>query len=389
MRSLRLMLGFISIAAISSYSALAQGVPLPWGQPSDMVAWEEFVQLTAPSGNPNTHKVEFETWASDDDVYVRQPAAWPAPDASKILQTSVLAHASTRGFQPFLFVPTQCSSPGGLPAPNGDGAAAGSGFPADGCIGEEVRRNWASFQYIVSNGLDSHAGLLKAFAKGLKVDLPADAVEFKGDWAKVSDVAKWLAVSADTVRKNYYTSTASNGGSAIEVALLGFHISSKQIKNWVWSDFEGAMNPGRCDVIGCRDSFGAANPVVKPNAQPYKSYGDCKKSFQALAMLQNAGVTSIWLNYCLKGSQVTFSDSAGKPALLGNSVIEPLNAGVPIARSSCITCHGYASFDKNGNINLFALKDPLTSPVGDLDQTKMQNYLSNDFIWGIAVPNLK
>lgn len=373
----------------SSRLADAQGIPLPWGQHSDMVAWEEFAQITAPAGNPTASKVEFETWASDEDIYVKSPAQWPLISAPKVLQPSALGRAHVSGVQPFVFQPGQCLPPQGLPAPNGNGAATGSGFPQDGCIGEEVRRNWASFQYIVSNGLDSHAGLAKAFAAAFKVDMPADAVEFKGDWAKVSDVAKWLSVDASVVRKNYYTSHSTNGGVSTEIALLSFHISSKQIKNWVWADFEGSLNPGRCDVIGCRDSFGAVVAEVSPNAHPYQSYGACAKSAPVGAMLDNAGTDPIWKNYCLKGSQVSFVSADGKDTLLGNSVIEPLNAGVPIAKSSCITCHGYASFDKNGRFNLFAVKDPLNSPTGDIDKTKMNGYLSNDFIWGIILRDMK
>jgi len=127
--------------------------------------------------------------------------------------------------------------------PVGD-AGKDSGFPTGACIGEEVRRNWASFQYIVSNGLDSTSGMAKAFANGLKVDLPADAIEFKGDWASVANVVTWLSakdsgIDAAKVRQNYYTSTITTNGVATEVALLSFHVATKQIKNWVWSDFEG------------------------------------------------------------------------------------------------------------------------------------------------------
>jgi hypothetical protein len=376
-------------ALCASRPANAQGTVLPWGQHSDMVAWEEFAQITAPAGNPSLSKVEFETWPSDDDIYVKSPAQWPLASAPKLLQPSALARTHASRINPFVFQPGQCLPPQGLPAPNGNGAATGLGFPQDGCIGEEVRRNWASFQYIVSNGLDSRAGLAKAFAAGFKVDLPADATEFKGDWAKVSDVAKLLSVDVSAVRKNYYTSYSTNDGVNTEIALLSFHISSKQIKNWVWADFEGAMNPGRCDVIGCRDSFGAAVPVVAPNARPYQSYGACEKSASLRAMLENAGTDAIWNNYCLKGSQVSFIGEDGKDTLLGNSVIEPLNAGVPIAKSSCITCHGYASFNKDGRINGFAVKEPLNSPTGKIDKTKMNGYLSNDFIWGISLKDMK
>jgi hypothetical protein len=164
-----------------SQAASAQGVTLPWGQPSDMVGWEEFARITAPSGQ--SKKVEFETWANDQDIYQKNPAQWPTINEPKTLQTSALAQSRlSRAIRPFAFTPGACVTPGGLAPPKGDGAAAGAGFPTDACIGEEVRRNWASFQYIVSNALDSKAGRARAFASGFKVDLPADALEFKGDW---------------------------------------------------------------------------------------------------------------------------------------------------------------------------------------------------------------
>jgi hypothetical protein len=393
------MRGGFSIALLLSLSGLvqpsyAQGAFLPWGQHSDMVAWEGFAQITAPAGNPKGKKVEFETWASDEDIYVKSPAQWPSIDAPKVLQPSALARASMRSdavVRPFAFT-TDCTKPQGLPPGT---AAAGSTFPPGGCIGEEVRRNWASFQYIVSNGLDSRAGLGKAFASGLKVDLPADAIEFKGDWASVADVAKWQGVDAGVIRGHYYTSSTTIAGVATEIALLSFHISSKQVKNWVWSDFEGAMNPGRCDFIGCRDSFGAANASVTPNPDPNRPYGDCPKTPALKAMLESAGTDAVWQNYCLKGTQVTLLDENGKPTLLGNSVIEPLNANVPILKSSCITCHGYASFGENGKINFFALLDSANSPTGNIDPSHMidpankKNFTSNDFMWGISLFNLK
>jgi hypothetical protein len=356
---------------------------MPWGQSSDMIAWEVFAQISSNSGNPKAKRAEFETWASDDDIYVKSPAQWPTIDAPKRLQASVLGRVGAKGPTPFVFVPGQCSQPGGL---GPGGAAADSGFPTDGCIGEEVRRNWASFQYIVSNGLDSRAGLARAFAKNFKVDLPSDAVEFKGDWAPVADVVKWLkpkdgTIDAARVRQSYYTSFVTTNGVETEIALLGFHVSTKQIKNWVWSDFEGQLNPGRCDVIGCRDSFGAVIPEVKPKGQPYQFYGECQKSDALKGMLQNAGTDPIWNNYCLKGSQVTFVQN-GAPTKLGNSIIEPLNANVPIADSSCITCHGYASFDSTGRGNIGPLSQNLT---GDIDPAKMQNFLGYDFLWAPAI----
>jgi hypothetical protein len=225
--------------------------------------------------------------------------------------------------------------------------------------------------------------LAQAFSSGFKVNLPADSIEFKGDWAIVADVAKWLSVDPSVIRGHYYTSSSTINGSVTEIALLSFHISTKQISNWVWSDFEGGMNPGRCDDIGCHDSFGAVISDVPSNSAPYKPYSDCVKKAALVDMLQNAGIDAIWQNYCLKGTQITFTNGSTQTRL-GNSIIEPLNAGVPISNSSCITCHGYASFGQNGAVNFFALLDPLNSPIGDLDPTHLQGNIQNDFIWGIA-----
>jgi hypothetical protein len=334
--------------------------------------------------------VEFETWASDEDIYVKSPAQWPSAGAAKVLQPSELAQgAFARLARPFSFTAT-CDQPEGLI----NGAAAGSGFPnaAGDCIGEEVRPNWASFQYIVSNMLDSRAGLARAFSMGFKVDLPADAIEFKGDWAPVSVVAKWLSKDENAIRSHYYTSNVTINGARTEIALLSFHISTKQIKNWVWSDFEGSQNPGRWDAIGCQDSFGASQAYIAPNRTPYQQYGDCRKTPALKAMLESAGTDPIWQNYCLKGTQVTFTDGGNNATLLGNSVIETLNAGLPINQSSCITCHEYASFNNQGHPNPFALKDvhtKLQAPVGSIDPTEMMGYSTYDFLWGIILPNMK
>ncbi len=373
--------------AASSF-ANAQGVTLPWGQSSDMVGWTEFARIVAPSGQAK--KVEFETWANDNDIYVKDPAVWPSISQPKVLQTSGLARAhlprqERDAIRTFGFSPGSCLHPQGLSGP-----AAASGFPGSGCIGEEVRRNWASFQYIVSNALDTRAGRARAFASGLHVDLPADAIEFKGDWTSVATAAEWLKVDADVVRKHYYTSTSTIEGVNTEIALLSFHISTKQVKNWVWSDFEGAMTPGRCDEIGCHDSFGAVKTDVEPNEKPYQSYGDCAKTPALKSMLSSAGIDPVWLNYCMKGSQVTFIDDNGAPTLLGNSIIEPLNAKVPIKRSSCVTCHAYASFGADGRPTdtIFNILDkPSDSPIGNVDPRIMEGSASNDFIWGILMGN--
>jgi hypothetical protein len=71
-----------------------------------------------------------------------------------------------------------------------------------------------------------------------------------------------------------------------------------------------------------------------------------------LKLFKEAGFTKEWtgqwLNYRLKGSQVDFARSTGIPTLLGNSVTE----GGFVPTASCITCHGRAAVNSQGQ-NVF------------------------------------
>lgn len=363
----------LTIALVGGGLAFARATPLPWGQQSDMLAWETFVQLASPAGNPQNSDVEFETWASDQDIYNPQPQ-WPAVGAPKRLQASALGFLR-HGIQSQLLAPSDCKKDYDREV------AKAAGFPADGCIGEEVRRNWASFQYIANNHLNTKSGFAAAYQKGLKVSLPADAIEFKGDWVPVTDVMKWLNLTERQVDDLYYINTATAGGVTTKFALVSFHFSSKHVTDWLWADFEHEKNPGRCDDIGCHDDYGATVANVAPNPMLWQQYGDCQKTPAVAAMFAGAAVGKVWQHYCLKGSQTTFTTPGGQAILLGNTVIEAINAGVPIPKSSCITCHAYASFDNAGAPNFPALKG---SYVGNVDPAKLQGYAGNDFIWGIV-----
>jgi hypothetical protein len=129
------------------------------------------------------------------------------------------------------------------------------------------------------------------------------------------------------------------------------HVISKQVPNWTWATFEHRFNPGRCDVIGCRDSFGAQTPLVQPQSPSGQIYPDCTKSAALSALLAATNIEPVYVNYCLKGSQADFVDNVGLDTRLGNSVTE--DGFVP--SSSCITCHGRAAFDRDGQ---------MTSPAG-------------------------
>jgi len=374
------LFGLAAIMAACAGPAEAADQRLPWGQSSDMAAWQTLTQAMAPSGNPTTHKVEFETWANDQDIYTAEPH-WPAPSAPKQLQANRAApDQGMRGLHSLVVTPNQCFQP--LDAQAGN-------FPPTGCIGEEIRRNYATFQYIVSNGLYSTAGLQRAWKARLQVDLPADAIQFKGDWVRVPDLIAWIrrtdgvTVTPEFVRKTYYTNTATAGRVTDEFALVGFHFMTKQIKSRLWIDFEHRLNPGRCDTIGCHDDFGAVEPEVAPKATANKNYGPCEKTPALKAMMHAAGLSPVWENYCLKGTEIGFVEPDGKPKLLGNSVIERINSKSPIARSSCTTCHGYAAFNQQGKPGLLDFTNK-TLPIGEVNEDRLKGYVRNDSIWGIA-----
>src|ERR1700683_4109862 len=97
--SLAIIFGFSLLGVTESFG---QGAILPWGQSSDQVAWELYTQVTAPSGIPGSKNVEFETWASDDDIYNTTPPKWPTINAPKILQASSLGAALAHGLRPFV-----------------------------------------------------------------------------------------------------------------------------------------------------------------------------------------------------------------------------------------------------------------------------------------------
>jgi len=367
-----------------------------------------FVRAVSPS-TAAPRKVAYETWASDQDIYVVKPCdplkpvqpcnlpAWPSARAAKVLESSTIGHdqsaraALAAGKATVQAIgPSQgCRAPGGLGTGN---AAANSGFPVSGCVGEEVRRDRASFNYIVNNGLWSQAGLVKSFNGGPPVAFPANALNVKADWIPVTTLATWLGKPASFVKANFYTALGSVSEGAppsVLMAMTSMHVSIKApgYPDWVWANFENAYTPGRCDLTGCVDNFGAAKPVVAPNKQDWGQYGACAKTPAATAMLRKAKVAPIFANYCLTGTQVGYGTSAN-PTLLGSPIIEPLNADVPMARSSCISCHAAAAFDvvdaAKGKASMpFSVLG--SSPIGP--QPTPAGYKSYDFMWGVLKAN--
>jgi hypothetical protein len=169
--------------------------------------------------------------------------------------------------------------------------------------------------------------------------LSLDSLEVKVDWVPAASY-KQPAFACPDPTNTLYTETI-NGTC---YALAGIHISSKVMPNRLWATFEpnsSVTNPNRCDpkLYGtCLDPWGTTS------AQPYGKGQTAQQSPDLRQAMATANLNPAFRNYFLTGVQTQFVDNDGKPVLLGNSFIE-FNQGVPPGKSSCITCHQYASFD--------------------------------------------
>ncbi|MCP3144996.1 hypothetical protein [Pyxidicoccus xibeiensis] len=344
-------------------------------QNSDEFIWRLLAQFAAPVNASQPSPVVFETWASDADVFSLTPH-WPDANAPKKFQRSVLEKTSTGSAGP---IDVPCATPGN---------AAVGGFPTHGtptpCIAEEVKRNRPQFDYIVNNNLNTQAGLKAAYAKNFNVAMPTESISVKGDWVPVQTLLQWLPAlgSIANIQKLYYTNT-SNG---VEYALVSLHVSSRQNTNWVWGTFEHQMNPGRCDDIGCYDTFGAKSPAVAPNRMAVNTqYGACDKTAQLAAVMADAKLSQVWNNYCLKSTMVDYTAADGTPYALGNSVIERIVGNGTVAASSCIACHVYASFGADGKTSPAAVAMLPYNPTGKPIPAVLEGSLQFDFMWGVLL----
>jgi hypothetical protein len=330
-----IILGAILFA---SSGARAQSDPNPALNNADQQAWQLFIQVNSRAGGGNS---VFETYASDTDTFQPTPVypagATPSALHPPALETFARETALKNGVL--------------LPA-----------LPPDTSLSlEETRRNRAAFDFIVKNNLYKISGLKAAFGKTLS--FPIDAVEVKANWVPVEQIPKFTnnQVTVAQAPQVFHVNTDKNGKS---FALVSMHVISKLVPNWTWATFENRFNLGRCDVIGCRDSFGTKTPIVPPQKKIGQTYPDCVKSAELQALLAKADIEPVYFNYCLKGSQTDFVDNSGLDTRLGNSVTE--DGFVPT--SSCMTCHGRAAFDSNGKATSEAgfINVNVTPPIAPL-----------------------
>lgn len=346
----------IAIAFLGSLSVHAQ-IPRPCKAPAlvadpapalnypDQFVWQLFLEVNAKAARQQTFTVNgvrittndavWETWPDDPYTFPAQPdpanpPVWPSEAAVRGKRLIQKAKAGPHPRDPHGI------ADGLLTVPVGNDV-------------EEVRRNRATFDYVIQNNLWYTEGIAAFFASGNVVDFPIDAVEVKGNWIRIKPEDK----------SKYHWNYDSQGNL---YGLIAMHVTSKALPNWIWATFEWVGNPGRCDFIGCRDCFGYIPAVTPSNTKTVgTTYDGGAISKQLFGMFQAAGFTgewgAEWQNYRLKGSQTDFVDPSGVPLLVGNSVTE----GGFVQTASCMTCHARAAVDVTGAsaFPIFGEKEPL------------------------------
>ncbi len=295
---------------------------------------------------------------------------------------------------------------------------------------EIVYRNKPFFHYAYNSNLYSKAGLANRFAEQsealnpkeggiidlgklqmLRVEFPVDAVMVKVDF--ISGVAMdELGLIPDTVNgvrnnaKYPYVVFQPNPDALGELGdyfyLVTMTNASKDLPNWHWYAIEHVANKGRCDYIGCNDSYGYTvnssqngadfgthfiSPWITTDTGSTDALFDVGKTYlpdvtgetitQGLSDLfagigvgqgdNPSDLTTLhvsdpsWMNYRLKGTQLDFTYADGIPAGTGASVTE----GGFVNSASCVTCHAQAAVDASGS--------PAT-PIGGTWETNLMGF---------------
>lgn len=198
----------------------------------------------------------------------------------------------------------------------------------------------------------------------------------------------------------YVEGTGAEGEVPGYYYLMAMTNASKALPIWHWYAVEHVANPGRCDYIGCNDSFGYATsgaaqdgasfgstyipPMItlnddqaepgpgeaNPNSPLFVTgeFYDPAQTGEAItpalqALFAGMGIATAasdpdptvisaddpaWVNYRLKGTQTTFNTNAGVPTGQGATITE----GGFVNSASCTTCHSQASVSATAGIGM-------------------------------------
>jgi hypothetical protein len=372
-RSFRWLVVAVCASLIASISSQALAAPISAADacsPPDHVlssldetAWRLFVAATCPVNSNQYPYVVWENWIEQQQLYPQNPASFSVPNTGASNPVHKL-HGS-----PLAFIHS------GQPTPPFDRCNPANMPPSNNpnlMVCEEVRLNGAAEDYVAGRSFWNRAGQTAVAAADGKFEFPKPSLEIKADWLVLD--------SCDSPPAGVHVEKIDG----ICYAMAGIHLESKLKDDWFFATFEPqnlTTNPSRCVELGCKDSWGA-----KPARTHGGANGDTQLTLKLANLMQQANLASEWTNYRLDGVQTRFVSDNRKPTLLGNSIIEGENAGVPLTQSSCITCHAVSSIKNDGTDGITLLT---TNPIGRPQALPSSAWLRRDFVWSLstACPN--
>jgi hypothetical protein len=184
----------------------------------------------------------------------------------------------------------------------------------------EVRLNQAAFTFVQQQGMYNLEGLETKYQQGKAsgnrdfIQFAPMAKEIKADWVPTANPT---AISADEKARYHWRKVGNT-----YYKLVGFHITTKDLKSWFWADFaqedyETTEGPGQ--------------PVVADPSIDSTTRGANAPDRGDRDGVRKELMGSKWAHYRLRGVQLDFD----RPTVLGNTMIEQGNA----RNSSCMTCH--------------------------------------------------
>lgn len=298
--------------------------------------WELFVQAVKPTGNAQA-PLTFETWLEQCEI---QPQLCGITATAAATAKTGAARSARRAHISDLQRRLSKSNQGdsGIIGCASMNTAGFPGIPAtnvapNAVFCEEVFVNKPESDFIIKSKL-TNIPAQEAFGN---VNFPWTAIEIKVDWVPQSSFVKPFSCTDPTL---YIETIQFEKQPSQCYALVGMHINSKALPDWVWATFEpnnSGTNPNRCNpnlYDTCFDPWGTTS------SSPYGP-GQTPKQSTALAnLMKSAKLAAAFNNYFLTGAQTQFV-AGGQPIPLGSSFVE-YNAQVPPHQASCITCHRYA-----------------------------------------------
>jgi Mannan-binding protein len=323
----------------------------------DQLAWQIFV--AANCGNPG--QLAWELWPEQQSVY-QQVVGGKRLHGSALTGAKLAATGSNLNFRDG----ETCNKFSNFPT-GGDYTQAGQ------LVCEEVHINPVAVNYITTHKFNTRPGQQAATSP---MNFPVSSIEVKVDWVPASDFNTPFSCDAGKQPTEFYVENIDG----VCYAMVGFHISSKLLPNWLWATFEpqsNKTNPLRCSLYGnCKDSWGAI-PTTSNQQQIVTQTPQLK------ALMLSAKLPAAFSNYMLVGSQTTFTNPDGSPTLLGNSITEFSNAGVAPGQASCITCHSYSAINKATGIDN-ATNLPAYGPIG-AQYVIPSGWVNRDFVWSMLL----